>query len=128
MTSGIFSVWPVSSPIFVVTIVAFAIWIAKKPRPIIVWSRVLSCFAFPFVILIFGTIYAAGPKWQPQPFSNVGHHAVSGLLVLQLILSAVSIFRSVGSRFFVLAIQLWGMLISLSAGFIASMSISGRWL
>lgn len=119
----------ISTVALVFFLISLALWFINIPRVRINWRWILRVAIFPILILIIGTLFRAGDNWQPKQNSEFIVHALSVILVIQILTSIVCIVRtSRGARLLSLSIIVWLFLISVSARFIAGMSITGDWL
>ncbi|OWK45461.1 hypothetical protein [Fimbriiglobus ruber] len=124
--------WPVT----LVLAALWVLWAAAAARHVLgagQWRVLaLGClapFAFPLVILICGTLFAAPPSGQGSPARLlVGQTLVVILLLAQLPLAAVSAKRF-GERWPVVATSwICGGYLSLMAGAVSWMAVTGDWL
>jgi hypothetical protein len=121
--------WPVSLGLAVLTTIGVVIWLRQKLRPRIPVATILSCLTFTIAILLYGTLHAVGPNWEPKPYADIAPYVVYGILLIQLVASVtLVIFTKRGLRIFMSAIVAWELVVSLSSGFIALMSVSSQWL
>lgn len=123
-------VWPVSVAMLILSVVALSLWLQQhQPRSRFLSATLFSGFAFTFAILLYGTLHAAGPEWWPKPSAWVAPYIVCGLLLAQVTTSIVFVARATRGTRLVLSVALmWELLLSLSVGFVALMSVSGQWL
>jgi len=122
--------WPISAVLLTLTFVGIYFWLRKEPRPHLALHILFGSLFITLAILIYGTLHAArGQNWEPQPYAQIAPFIVLGLILVQIIINSVWLFRAkAGSRVLLSAAFGWELTLSLSAGFIALMSVSGDWL
>ena len=121
--------WPLTLVIALYTLTVITIWLKKTPRPKIHWVSLVCCFPMSFIIWLFGVLYGVDENWQPHPYMNLANTVILSVLTMQLIWSGLLLYRSqVGARLLISSLLIWAMLFSLQALFVASMSISGKFL
>jgi hypothetical protein len=87
---------------------------------------VISPLGFPIVILLYGTLYAAGPQGRQQPGAGIAQYFVLGLLLVQTLVIGFFLVRTErGARFLVGVLLIYELLFALCAGAMAGMSIAG---
>ncbi len=110
-------------------LIAFVPWIVKRPRPRVVPSRLIIPIGFPIVILLYGTLHAAGPEGRQQPGAWIATYIVFGLLLVQALTSLHFLVRTErGARFLVGVVLIYELLFALCAAAMALMSVAGDWL
>lgn len=128
---GVVAFWPITLTLTAVWICA--VFLTKRAPG---WNRwrtfALDClppFAFPVAILICGVVFAAPPSGVvSEARAIVGQAILVALLLTQLPLAAVASWQS-GERWSrVGASWAFGGYLSLLAGFISGMAITGVWL
>ena len=121
--------WPVS-----LLVVGWLVWAgagAWRRRTVVEPAArrlLLLGFATPVLLLLYGTLHAAGPEWTPQPGAAIAPAVVYGALLVHLAVVATIAYRSRAGRSLILAagmLQLW---VAIGMGFVALMSVSGVWL
>lgn len=85
-------------------------------------------FLTPVLLLLYGTLHAAGPGWSPQPGAGIAPVVVYGILFTHLAFVTVTAYRSKVGRELVLAVGMLQLWIAIGMGFVALMSVSGVWL
>jgi hypothetical protein len=121
--------WPLSLGLVALTVAGIVLWRRKKSRPPLPAVALFSCFTFPVAILIYGTVWSAGPSFEPNPHADMAPYVVFPIIIAQLVASiALVFFAKSGLRLLVLAAVSWEIVLSLCAGFVAFMSVSGQWL
>ena len=130
---GLAWAWPVT----LVLLVGLFLTATLARRDIRVWARPQALWQLlplfiPFVVLVLGSWFAC-ENCSPSSLGQ-GHRYVwamrvaDGLLALQLVVSAWLVWTASPVRLLAAVFQLLLFWCSLSAAFIAGMSISGDWL
>lgn len=127
--SLIFYAYPITLGLALFFFITLFIWRKAVPRQRINWHHLIYSSLLGILILIYGTICRAGDNLYPKPHSNLAPYVVHGLLIIQLMASCFFVYKTPrGGKLFKSAMLSWIFYLSMSAGFVALMSVSGVWL
>lgn len=120
--------WSIFLGLLLISAAAGFRWALGGYNPSISPISAFGPLGFTVAILLIGMVSTAGPNWRPKPYARLALVIIEGLLGAQLVISCLVILSSSGVRFVLFPVLLMELLLSLSTGFIANMSVSGRWL
>lgn len=129
MPSFFFWAWPLTLILLISFGFAFLGWFNQGYSPKIRLAKLVSCSVFTGLILLFGSLYSSKSNWFLHPYAGIGGAIVAWLLLGQCAVSLLLVIRaSKGTRFLSACILAFELEASLSAAFLASMSLSSTWL